>query len=163
MLGLRPPSRVEYNVCRNLEWQVCAAKGRLPGQGGRTIKFAIPPGRKNGLKHRPLAGCHGWTPTRCRYARNCGYANDDIFYLEICIFNQICTNGDALFHLAAGDAFACEFNAGRFRELQRILLEPRALLRTTTACPTNASDGANLTAAVRTHTHTRPHLTAHRR
>ena len=24
--------RVPYNICRNLEWQVCAAKGLLPGQ-----------------------------------------------------------------------------------------------------------------------------------
>jgi len=25
--------RVPYNICRNLEWMVCAAKGQLPGQG----------------------------------------------------------------------------------------------------------------------------------
>lgn len=27
-------SQVPYNICRNTEWQICAAKGTLPGQGG---------------------------------------------------------------------------------------------------------------------------------
>ena len=42
--------RLPYNICRNLEWQMCAAQGKLPGQGtnldgtrDRTIKFAKAP------------------------------------------------------------------------------------------------------------------------
>ena len=55
--------RVPYNICRNLEWQVCAAKGLLPGQGGRTIIFGKRPGdldpsRKGG---KPLGTCGGWS------------------------------------------------------------------------------------------------------
>eukprot|EP00966_Prymnesium_polylepis_P058013 1343581-Prymnesium_polylepis.1 len=36
--------RVPYNLCRNLEWQVCAATGQLPGQTTPTILFAHEPG-----------------------------------------------------------------------------------------------------------------------
>ena len=25
--------RIPFNICRNLEWMVCAAQGKLPGQG----------------------------------------------------------------------------------------------------------------------------------
>ena len=37
--------RVPYNLCRNLEWQVCAVSGKLPGQplGDRSIRFANAP------------------------------------------------------------------------------------------------------------------------
>ena len=35
--------RVPYNICRNLEWQVCAALNRIPGQGGTDIIAYTPP------------------------------------------------------------------------------------------------------------------------
>jgi len=45
--------RLPYNLCRNLEWMTCAAKGLLPGQGwggqvsraggSREIRFAFRP------------------------------------------------------------------------------------------------------------------------
>lgn len=34
-----------YNTCANYLWLVCAAKGRLHGQGSNAMKFAYPPGR----------------------------------------------------------------------------------------------------------------------
>lgn len=30
------------------------------------------------------------------------YATDDIFFLEVCTFNQICSNGDELWQLEVG-------------------------------------------------------------
>ena len=38
-----------------------------------------------------------------------GYATDDIFFLEVCMFNQLCKNGDELFGLQAraAEALAC--------------------------------------------------------
>lgn len=32
-------------MCQNLQWLVCAGKGRLPGQGGRAMHFATPPSK----------------------------------------------------------------------------------------------------------------------
>ena len=32
------------------------------------------------------------------------YATDDIFFLEVCMFNQICRNGEELWRLDVGQA-----------------------------------------------------------
>ena len=59
ILQLRPLSRsaaagkVEWNLCRNLEWQLCAARGKLPKQGSGAVLFANEP---RGLW---LDGSHG--------------------------------------------------------------------------------------------------------
>ena len=50
-----------------------------------------------------------------------GYANDDIFYLEVCLFNHLCMNGDALFSLKAGEPFQCDFSWDRLQELEGLL------------------------------------------
>ena len=122
-----------YNLCRNLEWQACAAQGRLPGQGGLGIVFSVAPSsllmpldsqpptpnappsspwpppapRRPPLApssppppppppppllppppHRRTFGvCGGPLPTGCRA---CSFTNDDIFFLEACIFDAIC-------------------------------------------------------------------------
>ena len=106
--------RVPYNLCRNLEWQVCAATGRLPGQraDGSQIRFSYPPS-KLPRATRPLGSCSGWRPTtksdapigsRLESATGgvLGYANDDIFYLETCIFSTICSNRERLFSVKVG-------------------------------------------------------------
>lgn len=93
ILSLYPPA--QYNICRNYEWQVCAARGWLPGQGGNAIVFAYPPGSLvlNGGPH-PLGSCNSYAPEGC--GRN-AYGSGDIFYLEVCLFNTICKNGHELF------------------------------------------------------------------
>ena len=45
-------------------------------------------------------------------------------YLELCLLNQICRNGDQIFRLRPGEEYECEYSAQRFRELQRLLLTP---------------------------------------
>ena len=117
-------TRVPYNICRNLEWQVCAAKGLIPGQGGMTIKFARAPSTLD-LKVKPRLGqCSGWVPAQRPEGGVYGYATDDIFYLESCIFSEICTNGDTVFQLARGEPFVCQFSPEKFRELQKLLMSP---------------------------------------
>ena len=125
--------RVPYNQCRNLEWEVCAAKGLLPDQRRPgadhaneqpgAIVFARAPNRLrvrgDGMR---LGQCSGWVPQgRPLY----GYATDDVFYLEVCILNQICENGAEIFDLNVGDPFRCQVSDARMRELQSLLLEPR--------------------------------------
>ena len=51
-----------------------------------------------------------------------GYTTDDIFYLEVCLYNQICANGAELFDLERGQEFRCKFSRARYRELQTMLL-----------------------------------------
>jgi hypothetical protein len=56
-----------------------------------------------------------------------GYTTDDIYYLEVCMFNQICENGAELFQLRAGAEWQCSFSPERFRELQDIITEPATI------------------------------------
>jgi len=62
------------------------------------------------------------------------YANDDIFFLEACLFSQVCTNGDELFALNVGERWTCEFSELAFRELQQVLLAPPIESADTTVC-----------------------------
>ena len=57
-------ARVPYNICRNLEWQVCAAKGRIPGQNSKKIVFGKKPSEldPNPGGGKPLGTCGGWVP-----------------------------------------------------------------------------------------------------
>lgn len=126
--------RVPYNLCRNLEWQVCAALGKLPGQSETYVVFSKAPSELHPgvTSSKPFGQCRGWRDTRggCEG----GYATDDIFFLEVCVFNQICSNGAELWQLDAGVLWRCHMNATRFRVLQAMLTaepdwsEPRGLL-----------------------------------
>ena len=64
-----------------MEWQICAAKGALPGQLSSTIRFAYAPKNlepEGGLK--PIGSCDGYTPAGCG---DQGYASSDIYYVRI--------------------------------------------------------------------------------
>ena len=68
--------------------------------------------------------CSGWVPSKKPEGGIYGYATDDIFYLETCMYSQMCSNGRDLFTLAEGQSFTCAFEPALFRELQEILLTP---------------------------------------
>ena len=70
-----------------------------------------------------------------------GYANDDIFFLESCLYSQVCTNGDELFALGAGEHWTCHFSDEAFRELQRVLLAPPLLSADTPVCTSSGRIG----------------------
>jgi len=115
-------SRMPYNICRNLEWMVCAAQGKVPGQGDdRVIRFAKAP---NTLELSGLGQCRGWVPEDRPAGFVFGYATADIFYLEACLFSQICSNHEELFSLDVGQDFVCDFSIERFATLQQILTSP---------------------------------------
>jgi len=63
-----------------------------------------------------MAGQHGGNGP---YA----YANDDIFFLESCLYSQVCTNSDELFALGVGEHWTCQFSEEAFRKLQEVLLD----------------------------------------
>lgn len=70
-----------------------------------------------------------------------GYANDDIFFLESCLYSQVCTNGDELFALGAGEHWTCHFSDEAFRELQRVLLAQPLLSADTPVCTSSGRIG----------------------
>ena len=114
---------VQYNTCRNFEWQVCAALGKLPGQNSRDIVFArAPKTLQFGEDTWPTFGhCSGYTNTWCDWDH--GFANADIFYLEVCLFSQVCSNADELFRVDTGSWFRCNFDRSGFDALREMLLE----------------------------------------
>ena len=74
----------------------------------------------DGSTGKPLGRCGGFIERRRGPA---GYATDDIFYLEVCIFHQICKNGEELFELNAGDEFTCDYDEEAFFELSRLMTD----------------------------------------
>ena len=110
--------QIPYNICRNVEWQTCAATGRLPGQGegrgGNVLRFAKAP--RNLQPHkgdRVIGGCYGYHPAGCML----GYSSSDIFFLEACYYDQICSNSHQLWMLEDGQDWICQFDEVGFGEL----------------------------------------------
>ena len=103
-------------------WFLCFA-GLLPFQRSRKIRFARAPKRLDMGGDHPLARCSGWTNVYGGCNLETSYADDDIFYLEVCLFNQICSNRGDLFSVEAGDDFFCDFSEDGFNELQQILFK----------------------------------------
>ena len=121
-------TRVPYNLCRNLEWMLCAANGRLPGQVYPTLMFARAPKdlAPDGSTGKPLGQCGGWVPNKRPEGGVFGYATEDVFYLEVCMYHHVCSNGDELFELNRGDKFSCKFSQSAFEELEQMLMSPLA-------------------------------------
>lgn len=118
-------ARTPYNLCRNLEWLVCALTARLPGQPSTgDIRFAKPPKLLDPSPNskRPLGRCRGYRPPKPVVGGVFGYGNVDIYYLEVCLVTQLCENGDQIFRLRSDDTFVCDFSPRRFRALQAVLL-----------------------------------------
>lgn len=122
----QPTSQTPFSTCRNFERQVCAARGMLPGQQTNRIRFATAP------KHVMTYGIgtcppHNYAPRKCGFRRGgaytAGFASNDLFYLEVCVFNKICKNAWQLWKVEKGQDFMCDVgDPGRFAELKDILM-----------------------------------------
>jgi hypothetical protein len=75
--------RVEYNLCRNLEWVDCAARKLLPGMtGGSSIVFATAPADAMAAAASRLDRCTGWASPNPAHSPDdpdyhWGYTTDD--------------------------------------------------------------------------------------
>lgn len=94
-----------WNMCRNLEWVVCAVRGLLPNQEGG-IAFATPPSTVNLgdflLRNKTCKG-------RCDHS----YREPDIFMMEASVVSFLCRNRDDLFSFGSRDhnrRFVCDFD-----------------------------------------------------
>ena len=95
-------------MCSNLEWLVCAAKGRLPGQGNAHINFATAP--------KTLRTDIERSPAR-RGGSDIPIFEQDVFYYETCLYSQLCSNGASLFGLEQGEVFEmfCRLASASFK------------------------------------------------
>lgn len=124
--------KVDWNICRNFEWQVCAARGRLPKQRSGLMRFTMAPAQlwldgSNGSTK--FGRCSGYHQARCFPLEH--YANDDIFILEVCVMQRLCRNGGALFQLEPQRRrryrmstydFTCDFSHEGFAQLRALLV-----------------------------------------
>ena len=116
--------KIPYNTCRHVEWQLCGAKGLLPGQGDKpTLRFARAPGTlaPNDRREHRLGSCTGYAPKGCVN----GYASSDIFYMETCFYSMMCSNRDELFKLDVGEDWTCELDRCGFERARDLILGGR--------------------------------------
>ena len=106
----------------SLEWLVCAARGLLRGQKSRKIRFArdLRWIRLQGGPNPRFGVCSGWTDVGCDTQTR--FANDDIFFLEVCLFSKICTNREQLFRTGRGADFVCELDREGMAQLRDLLV-----------------------------------------
>ena len=78
-----------------------AVLGKLPWQADRELVFARAPNTVYLDGYPPFGRCSGYTDSAC--SDTVGFANDDIFYLEVCLFSQVCKKNELRFALFAAD------------------------------------------------------------
>lgn len=136
-LASRRGSGIAYNLCRNLEWLGCAARGWLPNQHSATIIFTRPVRLLNTVGERPLHACRNVrrrTP-RCP-AGNRSYSSQDVYFLEVCLLYKLCANGGEIFGSSGAqqgapqssaapsaprNVFACDYSPRGMDELLGLL------------------------------------------
>ena len=107
-----------WNMCKNLEWIYCAAKGKLaPGGGdsGGELLFSLAPSALD-LGPFYVSGGTG------AYQGDGYYSENDIYYLEVCVLNEICSNRNALFSARVGEHFRCAYDVAGHTALREALL-----------------------------------------
>lgn len=107
-------SRAGWNMCRNLQWVTCAARGMLPSQGpSRAMHFAKAP-RELDTRDLDDPGRTGswWTEPHWNH-----YAVSDVFFAEVCLLSALCKNSWELFTVQRGEPFVCEYEDARYRTL----------------------------------------------
>ena len=109
-----------WTMCQNLEWQMCALQGLLPGQGTRRISFATAPADLR-LEWWENPSTHPTFPCRDGRCDPNGFTVGDVFFAEVAITYLVCANRASLFSLAAGDFFTCELDERAFNNLNSLL------------------------------------------
>ena len=105
-----------WNMCRNLEWVLCAVRGGIAygGGGEPALLFTLAPQALD-MRMFDEDGFH-------QARHSCGdYAENAIYYLEVCILNEICGNRDELFGTPMGQPFYCQLDLGGYQALIAVL------------------------------------------
>ena len=109
-----------WDMCVNMQWEVCALTGQLPNQDGLKIHFATAPKTLdpewflNPSTH-PTWPCNGgWCDPN-------GFTVGDVFFVEVCTAHLVCKNGNSIFDLEIGEIFECEFDMDKYKDFYQKL------------------------------------------
>ena len=107
-----------WSMCRNFEWLVCAARGKLPQQHSNEIVFANAPST---LRMGQI-----W-----RMMDIGSFSGQIVYHAEVCLLSSMCDNGAELFGSSWADrrhrAFRCALNESRLASLTQSLRATDAL------------------------------------
>ena len=97
------------SMCRNAEWMMCVIQGKAcrGGGGDGQIVFSLAPAT---LDMEDFDSRPGW------------YTENDIYYLEVCTLNEMCSNRDELFTAEVGDSFFCKLDRQQWQQAKRDMM-----------------------------------------
>jgi hypothetical protein len=110
--------KTAWNMCVNLAWITCATKGKLPGQRGREMHFALAPRDLSWWGYEDPGSTGSWWME----PRGQTFAVSDVYYAEVAILNRLCGNAQSLFGVGRGATFECDEDADGLPELRRLLV-----------------------------------------
>ena len=105
-------------MCQNMQWQLCAVLGQLPGQGlSKALRYATKP---TSLDIKEWRAPQSYP---CDSGKSCEgkYTVGDIYFAEVCILQRVCRNTQAMFEAAEGDLVVCDYDAEAFAAFAREL------------------------------------------
>ena len=107
-----------WSMCQNLQWLLCTATGKLPGQPADGLfRFATAP---SSLTLREWERPTSWPCERSCPAGK--YAVGDVYFAELAILRKICRNAGALFRVDVGETMRCQVDVAAYHELVAQLL-----------------------------------------
>ena len=122
-------TRVLYNICRNLEWQVCAALGKLPGSAGAEHHLQQGAEQPGPLNHLSYSASAEAGESRARRATAYAPATPPTTSTSsrFASSTKICSNGEELFRLRQGETWHCQLGCSGLRSCSRCSWQtPRA-------------------------------------
>jgi len=94
-----------WTMCRNTEWMMCVLQRKVGSAQGEIV-FSLAPG---GLEMDVFM----MDPDN--------FAENDVYFLEVCILSEVCSNNQELFAADVGALFVCKFDRSRWDALARAM------------------------------------------
>ena len=114
---LRMVNRV-WNMCVNLRWVLCALSGKLPGQRGRDVHFALAPSELDWAMWNDVSRAETQIGEP-----GVGFAVSDVYFAELSIIHSLCANRQQMLGVRAGEVFRCELDRAAYDSLVAALVQ----------------------------------------
>jgi len=111
-----------WSMCQNLQWQMCALTGKLPGQGSSRISFATAPRDLKPEWWTNPGGTHPTYPCRGNWCDPNGFTVGDVYFAELAITTTLCRNREELYALDVGEFWECDLDETAWRSFTSRLM-----------------------------------------